>query len=373
MKRICRQHGISRWPSRKINKVNRSLSKLKRVIESVQGSDEAFGLGSIASSPLPVAVGSISWPSSLKGSNEPHPVERIPSEIHCKNITKSLSPRTPGSDEEAATGNQLGQRISSQEQLIYEKNGVGAMPEFLNGLNQPKNGSGSREESCGTPTSHGSCQGSPTNEGVGFGLSPPKEQPSTPCPRLGASPPHLPFNKPSEDLNFFSACSLIPNGLLQTEAREPLGGMPLEDAGSSKDLRNLCPSVADTVLEDSYSRQLVGIPTTSRAVIGQGPPRQDMKSITIKATYREDIIRFRISLSSNIVELKEQVAKRLKLEVGTFDVKYLDDDHEWVLFACDADWQECVDISRSSGCNMIRLLVHDMMANLGSSCESSGE
>lgn len=59
--------------------------------------------------------------------------------------------------------------------------------------------------------------------------------------------------------------------------------------------------------------------------------------------------------------------------MGTFDIKYLDDDHEWVLIACDADLQECVDISRSSGSNVVRLLVHDIMPNLGSSCESSGE
>jgi hypothetical protein len=33
--------------------------------------------------------------------------------------------------------------------------------------------------------------------------------------------------------------------------------------------------------------------------------------------------------------------------MGTFDINYLGDDNEWALIACDADLQECVDISRS--------------------------
>eukprot|EP00262_Sarcandra_glabra_P018321 TRINITY_DN6524_c0_g2_i1.p1 TRINITY_DN6524_c0_g2~~TRINITY_DN6524_c0_g2_i1.p1 ORF type:complete len:124 (-),score=15.77 TRINITY_DN6524_c0_g2_i1:95-418(-) len=100
---------------------------------------------------------------------------------------------------------------------------------------------------------------------------------------------------------------------------------------------------------------------------------KDVESVTIKAVYKQDIVRFRLPITSGASDLNQEVAKRLKLEVGTYDIKYMDDDQEWVLLVCDADLQECMEISRSSGRHMIRLLVHDIVANRGSSCESSGE
>lgn len=378
MKRICRQHGISRWPSRKINKVNRSLSKLKRVIESVQGADGTFGLTSLATSPLPVAVGSISWPPGLNGSNQQHSPSSKPSEpLGEKNGSPAY--KTPGSDGHAGLDDQLsGGRMSDHRELIHEQNALS--PEIGKGTNRSKTGSGSREESAGSPTSHGSCQGSPANESI-----PAKDPLITsihePCFKVGGSP-ELVF-QPTGELNLSAAFS-IPDALVNTESQEPFGGMLLEDAGSSKDLRNLCPAAADAIADERFPETSCTNPPCADlspkqrlATLTRTMPhvhtRQEMKSATIKATYREDIIRFRISLNSGIVELKDEVAKRLKLELGTFDIKYLDDDHEWVLIACDADLQECLDISRSSGSNIIRLSIHDIMANLGSSCESTGE
>ncbi|MFS8003348.1 putative transcription factor Nin-like family [Helianthus anomalus] len=284
MKRICRQHGISRWPSRKINKVNRSLTKLKRVIESVQGGEGTFTIPSLATTQLPLGVESPSWPTGPNGS---------PTNQHSSPGSKPFDPPCPKTDQ-----------------------------------GSPSNQHGSREASTGSPNSHRSCQ-----ESQAFEVKAP--------------------NVPAE--------FTVSNALQAAQTEEPFRGiMLIEDAGSSHDLTNLCPGTEPVEKVQELSPKVQ--PFTART---------ELKTITIKASYREDIIRFRVATNSGIVTLKEEVAKRLKLDVGTFDIKYLDDDHEWVLIVCDADLQECIELSMSSGCNIIRLLVHDLSTNLGSSCESS--
>jgi len=271
------------------------------------------------------------------------------------------------------------QLLRNPERVTNDKGGstheVGKEPK------RTRTGSGGSSEDSTNPTSHGSWHDSPANES-----SPVKDIFITSnhdqCAVLRRSSPESTLqpatNTPKEPTSY-----PIPE-FVSAELQEPFGGMLIEDAGSSKDLRNLCPSVAEAILEDLVPeacgtnppaldlspKQSMGTPNK---VVTPFAATKEMKTVTIKATYRENIIRFRLSLTCGIVELKEEVAKRLKLEVGTFDIKYLDDDHEWVLIACDADLQECMDVSRSSGSNIIRVLVHDITSNLGSSCESSGE
>lgn len=210
MKRICRQHGISRWPFRKIAKANRSLDKIKRVFESVPGS------------------------------------------------SNPMAASTP-----AATA-------SHQAPAVATARGDHALPCLSSAL--------------GVASSQGSCHAPP------------------PPPRDAA-------------------------------LRTPLHGV---DAGV----------------------------------------------VTVKASYKGDIIRFRVPSSAGVATVKREVAKRLGLEASEFDVKYLDDDNEWVLLSCDADFQECLDVvpalsgtSTSSGSGaaqpVIRLMVQELAEIDGSSCGSS--
>nr|VDD40265.1 unnamed protein product [Brassica oleracea] len=336
MKRICRQHGISRWPSRKIKKVNRSITKLKRVIESVQGTDGGLDLTSMAVSSIPWTNGQTGAQplNSPSGSKPPEP----PNTSHSPNHWSSdHSPQEP--------------------------NGSPELPS--NGHKRSRTG----DESAGTPTSHGSCDGNQLDET--------KVPNQDPLFTVGASP-GLCFPPYSRDHDVSAASFAIPNRLLGNI--DHFRGMPIEDAGSSKDLRNLCSS---TPFDDKFpepnwmnnDNNNMYAPAKEEAVANttREPSGSEMRTVTIKASYKEDIIRFKISSGSGIMELKDEVAKRLKLDAGTFDIKYLDDDNEWVLIACDADLQECLEIPRLSRTSVVRLLVHDATTNLGSSCESTGE
>ncbi|KAL5714861.1 hypothetical protein ACHQM5_016766 [Ranunculus cassubicifolius] len=47
LKRVCREHGIPRWPSRKVKKVKRSLDKIQDMIHSRVGFEAGVNLHSI--------------------------------------------------------------------------------------------------------------------------------------------------------------------------------------------------------------------------------------------------------------------------------------------------------------------------------------
>ncbi|GKC83782.1 NLP3-like protein [Tanacetum coccineum] len=83
-----------------------------------------------------------------------------------------------------------------------------------------------------------------------------------------------------------------------------------------------------------------------------------VKTLTIKATYKENTVKFPFSISDGLVKLEELVATRFNLSPGSFRLKYADADGDMILIACDSDLMGSVGDSRQPDHQtLIRLLV----------------
>ncbi|KAL6965177.1 hypothetical protein U1Q18_036230 [Sarracenia purpurea var. burkii] len=287
LKRICRQHGITRWPSRKIKKVGHSLRKLQLVIDSVHGVEGAIQLDSFYS-----------------------------------NFPELSSPNLPG--------------ISASTSKMNDQ---------LKQLNtQPAANSFSPVITSKSPSS--SCSRSSNSS---FCCSMEAKQPPVPVNALGGA--------------YASVWEGHPGwGQKRAHSDTELHGSGQEET---------------KLLIRSYSHKLFSETPNLEAL----PPLQKTGSHVLqdgcgfkfKATFGEEKIRFSMQRNLGFGDLVREVGKRFSLgNSSRIDIKYLDDDSEWVLLTCDADLEECLAIQRLSRNRIIKLLVHQAF-NLtrGSSIGSS--
>ena len=89
--------------------------------------------------------------------------------------------------------------------------------------------------------------------------------------------------------------------------------------------------------------------------------------------YGDEKIRFRMQSNWGLKDLRQEIGRRFNIdEICGFHLKYLDDDLEWVLLTCEADFEECKDVCESSENHVIRLIVLQQNSHhLGSSFGSS--
>lgn len=274
LKRICRQHGIMRWPSRKIKKVGHSLKKLQLVMDSVQGAQGTIQLDSFY--------------TSFPELNSPNMSSNAPS-LKNNEQSRHLNPQT--------------------------ENGVMA-------------------EEKTAPRS-----------------------PSSSCSKSSGS-----SNNNENSANIIVA-----------EDADAV----LERAHSEAELHNVNQEETkylartqshETFKEPPVLETLPPLPGSSNKSLRAGG------AIKVKATFGEARVRFTLLPSCSFRELKQEIARRFNIDdISWFDLKYLDDDEEWVLLTCEADLEECIDIHRLTQTQTIKISLNEAsQVKLGGSFGSTG-
>ncbi|KAK4477274.1 hypothetical protein RD792_016488 [Penstemon davidsonii] len=284
LKRICRQHGISRWPSRKIKKVGHSLKKLQLVIDSVQGAEGSIQLSSFYNN----------FPELVSSPNVP-----LSSHLTTSKMSGHL-----------------------QDVKAMDEEGTFLSPTTTTTASKSQSSSGSHSSS------------------------------SSYCCSTGVKQSSLPVNGTSSGET---------EGML-TRARSDA---ELHEMGQ-EETNLLVRSYSHKIFSDQASTETPPVPKDSSKVC-------DARNFRIKATFGEENIRLSLLPSWGFKDLQQEILRRFNIDNGSkIDLKYLDDDEEWVLLTCDADLEECIDIHRSSKSRTIKLSLNQAYhPSIGSSFGSN--
>lgn len=355
LKRICRQHGISRWPSRKINKVNRSLRKIQTVLDSVKGVE-----GGLKFDPTTggfVATGSISQDFDMQ-----------------KNLLfteKTSSIRNPEPVNQHAVSAAPLPCFDGEGLLIKLED-----DEYCMDGNMPT------QSSCETQSKKLDIPLTNSNESsklisidASFGTMPQK------CPQNASlasysvkngkrsGPNKYGLKLENSDCHFGSRSS---SSLVAGDEMDALG-----DGGDGIVEHNQPTSSSMTDSSNGSGSMVNGSSSSSQSFDERKHSKcktscaDSASKIIVKATYREDTIRFKFEPSLGCFLLYEDIAKRFKLQNGTFQLKYLDDEEEWVMLVSESDLQECLEILDDMGTRTVKFQVRDVPCALSSSGSSN--
>ncbi|XP_050371615.1 protein NLP9-like [Argentina anserina] len=361
LKRICRQHGISRWPSRKINKVNRSLKKIQTVLDSVQGVE-----GALKYDPTTggfVTTGSIVQEFDAAQKNFLFPEKNLPAQ------TTVPFPQYPVSVTSMSCNDGESLEIKLEEDGCC-MNGVMRIPTTHQEEEEVKKQNiHVVDRSMGSKPitiDYGSCQRT-DHDNMHHN-----------CPENAFGVSYL-----VKEANKWGQSNDSPklesfNYQFVSQSSSSLPAADEMDIGVDRDggIVNYNQHTSSSMTNSSNSSGSImhGCSSSSQSFEERKAKAQNVEigsKIIVKATYKEDMIRFKFEPSGGCLKLYEEVAKRLKLQDGTFQLKYLDDEHEWVMLVSDADLRECLEILDDIGTHSVKFMVRDIPFGVSSSGSSN--